>query len=248
MPRIRSPSRSVSRMFSPHAGSSSSRRRGSQASARAISTMRCRPKGRLRASAPASSATPKRVQHLHGPLARRALVAPGRRQAQHARERSPSGRARDSPPSRSRARSCPGRAGSPGRCARCRVRRPGGRASRSRPGRRMRPRPENGGKLPATRLKSVDLPAPLGPMIALTRPARHEKPDPVDHVQAAEPVVEAAHLEERGGRRGIAPLTTGSARTRRAGRGARGRRSARNSPFGANSMIATRIAANTASS
>ena len=36
-------------------------------------------------------------------------------------------------------------------------------------------RPETGGKLPATRLKSVDLPAPLGPMMALIAPARHEK-------------------------------------------------------------------------
>ena len=52
---------------------------------------------------------------------------------------------------------------------------PGGRAGRSGRGPRTTMRPETGGRLPATRLKRVVLPAPLGPMMAFTIPGRQEK-------------------------------------------------------------------------
>ncbi len=178
IPRIRSPRRSVSWMFRPQAGSSSSSSRGSPTRARAISTTRCRPKGRLRRVGAGQIGDAEVLEHLHRPAPRVALVAPGCRAGAASPRGTPTGPACTGRPSRSRARSCRGRAGSTGTCAMTpsEAIRWEGSPVTSRPAKATRP--ETGGKLPATRLKSVDLPAPLGPMMALIAPARQEKLTP----------------------------------------------------------------------
>ena len=74
---------------------------------------------------------------------------------------------------------------------------PGAAAARGAPRRRSRTSPASGAATPETRLKSVVLPAPLGPMTALMRARPDVEADVLDGLDAAEALGDAAHLEQR---------------------------------------------------
>jgi hypothetical protein len=56
--------------------------------------------------------------------------------------------------------------------------------------------PESGVRLPVIRLKSVDLPAPFGPMMPKASPSRHREADIVGHLQLSEALGDVVEFED----------------------------------------------------
>ena len=195
---MRSMMTSSSAGLTPAAGSSSRITSGSAISTRASSSSLRWPPDSTRAGSCASARQGDEVEQCRAPSRPPPALPPRRGPAagnwpDAARRPGPARRS-----ARSRAPSSRRRAAGSGRCGRapCAMRRSGGSA-RHVAGRRCRSCPAVGCRLPASRLNSVVLPAPFGPISPSISPRRSASDMPSTAAQAAEPHDQAARLDQR---------------------------------------------------